>query len=164
LRKFLVTLRAELTARRGIGGNTRLQRKKSANGELPRYGRGPGIPNPIDVHVGKRIRIRRLVLGMNQKTLAQALGVTYQQMQKYETGANRVSASCLSEIADALGVPISSFFEDLEDTSAFPEQRNLRERLGSSETIALIRLFYAIPDVRVRDQFLELVKAVAARR
>jgi transcriptional regulator with XRE-family HTH domain len=140
-----------------------LKGKKSA-GEPRPYGRGTGVPNPIDVHVGKRIRIRRLVLGMTQKTLAQALGVTYQQMQKYQTGANRVSASCLSEIADILGVPISYFFEDFGDTSATPDEQALRERMERPETIELIRLFYAIPDVQVRDQFLELVKAVAASR
>jgi transcriptional regulator with XRE-family HTH domain len=128
------------------------------------FGRGTGVPHPTDVHVGKRIRVRRLVLGMNQETLAKALGLTFQQIQKYEGGANRVSASRLSAMADALGVLISYFFEDMEDASASPEQRTMRERLESSETIALIRLYYTIPDVRVRDRFLELVKAIAASR
>jgi len=67
------------------------------------YGRGTGVPNPVDIHVGKRIRIRRLLLGMNQETLANALGPTFQQVQKYEAGANRVSASRLSAVAEILG-------------------------------------------------------------
>ena len=77
------------------------------------YGRGTSVPNPTDVHVGKRIRIRRLLLGMNQETLANALDLTFQQVQKYEAGANRVSASRLAAMAEILGVPISYFFGDL---------------------------------------------------
>ena len=138
-------------------------KKSKATGEPPRYGRGTGIPNPIDVHVGKRIRMRRLFLGMNQETLANALGLTFQQVQKYEGGANRVSASRLSAVSDILGVPISFFFGDLQldDASGTPEERESRERMERPETIELIRLYYAIPDLRVRQQFLEMVKAVA---
>jgi transcriptional regulator with XRE-family HTH domain len=138
-------------------------KKSKPAGEPPRYGRGTGIPNPIDVHVGKRIRMRRLFLGMNQETLANALGLTFQQVQKYEGGANRVSASRLSAMSDILGVPISFFFGDLQldDTSGTPEEREARERMERPETIELIRLYYAIPDQRVRQQFLEMVKAVA---
>jgi transcriptional regulator with XRE-family HTH domain len=138
-------------------------KKSKPTGEPPRYGRGTGIPNPIDVHVGKRIRMRRLFLGMNQETLANALGLTFQQVQKYEGGANRVSASRLSAMADILGVPISFFFGDLSlgDTSETPEERESRERMERPETIELIRLYYTIPDLRVRQQFLEMVKAVA---
>ncbi|HXO01941.1 MAG TPA: helix-turn-helix transcriptional regulator [Stellaceae bacterium] len=135
-----------------------------AAGDPPRYGRGTGIPNPIDVHVGKRIRMRRLLLGMNQETLANALDLTFQQVQKYEGGANRVSASRLSAMAEILGVPISFFFGDLQpsDSTQTPEEREARERMERPETIELIRLYYAIPDVNVRQQFLEMVKAVAA--
>src|SRR5712675_3034312 len=85
---------------------------------VPKYGRGTGVPNPIDVHVGGRIRMRRLLLGMNQETLARALGLTFQQVQKYEGGANRVSASRLSQIAEVLGVTIAYFFTDLEADGA----------------------------------------------
>ena len=84
----------------------------------PKYGRGTGVPNPIDVHVGSRIRMRRLLLGMNQETLANALGLTFQQVQKYEGGANRVSASRLSAMAEILGVPISYFFGNLQQEDA----------------------------------------------
>jgi transcriptional regulator with XRE-family HTH domain len=127
------------------------------------YGRGTGVPHPVDVHVGKRIRMRRLFLGMNQETLANALGLTFQQVQKYEGGANRVSASRLSAMADILGVPISFFFAELrseggEETTADGEAR---ERLERPETIELVRLYYSIPDERVRREFLLMVKAVA---
>ncbi len=129
----------------------------------PKYGRGTGIPNPIDVHVGNRIRMRRLLLGMNQETLANALGLTFQQVQKYEGGANRVSASRLSAMAEILNVPISYFFGDLrtDDAEISPEDQQLRDHLQRPETIELIRLYYAIPDLNVRRQFLDMAKALA---
>jgi transcriptional regulator with XRE-family HTH domain len=143
-----------------------LKKTSKKVGEAPRYGRGTGIPNPIDVHVGKRIRMRRLFLGMNQETLANALGLTFQQVQKYEGGANRVSASRLSAMADILAVPIAFFFGDLQtgDTDQSPEEQEARERMERPETIELIRLYYAIPDPAVRQQFLDMVKAVAGKR
>jgi transcriptional regulator with XRE-family HTH domain len=145
--------------------------KKSAerqSAERPgasRYGRGTGVPDPIDVHVGARIRTRRLLIGMNQETLAKALDLTFQQVQKYEGGANRVSASRLSEIAAILGVPIGYFFEDIASGDA-TDKRGLeaRERLQRPEAIELIRSYYAITDQRVRSQFIEMVKAVAQSR
>jgi transcriptional regulator with XRE-family HTH domain len=143
-------------------------RKSSLRAEpdkpAPKYGRGTGVPNPIDVHVGARIRMRRLLLGMNQETLANALGLTFQQVQKYEGGANRVSASRLSAMAEILGVPISYFFGDLrpDDAELSPADRRWREHLQKPETIEFIRLYYAIPDPTVRRQFLEMTKTVAA--
>src|SRR6201997_1169047 len=139
-----------------------LKTPKSATA-APRYGRGTGIPNPIDVHVGKRIRMRRLFLGMNQETLANALGLTFQQVQKYEGGANRVSASRLSAMADILSVPISYFFGDLraDDADISPEDRQGREDLHPPETIEVIRLYSPIPDPKVRRQFLDMAKTVA---
>ncbi len=86
------------------------------------------MPNPVDVHVGARVRTRRLLIGMNQETLARALGLTFQQVQKYEGGANRVSASRLSQIAEILGVPISYFFNDLEPDGAEPSRREIEAR------------------------------------
>jgi len=142
-----------------------LNQKNSPRRSSPApYGRGTGRPNPIDIHVGKRIRTRRLLLGMNQETLANALGLTFQQVQKYEGGANRVSASRLSAMADILGVPISYFFNDLllDDDKTTPEERESRERMERPETIELIRLYYAIPDANVRYQFLEMAKAISA--
>jgi transcriptional regulator with XRE-family HTH domain len=128
-----------------------------------RYGRGTGVPDPVDVQVGARIRTRRLLIGMNQETLARALGLTFQQVQKYEGGANRVSASRLSQIAEILDVPISYFFSDLEsdEIRADPHEMQTRERLQRPETIELVRAYYAITDQHVRHQFLDMVKAVA---
>ncbi len=128
-----------------------------------KYGRGTGVPNPIDVHVGNRIRMRRLLLGMNQETLANALGLTFQQVQKYEGGANRVSASRLSAMAEILGVPISYFFGDLrpDDAEISPEDQRWREHLQRPETIEFIRLYYAISDPKIRSQFLEMTKSLA---
>jgi transcriptional regulator with XRE-family HTH domain len=106
--------------------------------------------------------MRRRFLGMQQETLANALGLTYLQAQRYETGANRVTASRLSAIADTLRVPISFFFADLptgDQSSA--EERETRERKHLPETIELVRLYFSIPDLEVRHRFLDLVKAVA---
>jgi transcriptional regulator with XRE-family HTH domain len=137
--------------------------KSKSSGDPPRYGRGTGVPNPVDVHVGKRIRMRRLLLGMNQETLANALGLTFQQVQKYEGGANRVSASRLAAMAEILKVPISFFFGDLqtEDSSPTAAEREWRDHMERPETIELIRLYYAISDPEVRQQFLAMVKSVA---
>jgi transcriptional regulator with XRE-family HTH domain len=150
--------------RRAMGEVVLRASVKSTAGRVgPKYGRGTGIPNPIDIHVGKRIRMRRLLLGMNQQTLATALGVTFQQVQKYEHGANRVSASRLSAMAEILGVSISDFYGDLPAANAevSVEENIRREQLERPETIQLVRLYYAISDPAVRHQFLEMVKAVA---
>lgn len=135
-------------------------------GGRPAYGRGTGVPDPIDVEVGARIRTRRLLIGMNQEQLAKALGLTFQQVQKYEGGANRVSASRLSQIAQILDVPISYFFTDLDgvSTPANPQESAARERLLRPETIELVRAYYGIHDARARHQFLDMIKAVAESR
>ena len=110
----------------------------------PEYGRGTGVPNPIDVEVGGRIRTRRLLLGMNQQALADGLDLTFQQVQKYEHGANRVSASRLAAMAKILAVPISYFFADVQSDGAelsvedktWPSSCNGRRRSSSSVSIA----------------------------
>jgi transcriptional regulator with XRE-family HTH domain len=129
--------------------------------EPPEFGRGTGVPNPIDVHVGKRIRMRRLLLGMNQEKLADALGLTFQQVQKYEGGANRVSASRLSAMADILDVPISFFFGDLEGMATPSLSAEIRAAMEDPHTIELVRLYYAIDNASVRANFLGMVKATA---
>ena len=126
------------------------------------YGRGTGVPHPTDVHVGKRIRQRRLLLGMNQETLAAALGLTFQQVQKYEGGANRVSASRLAAVADRLKVPVSYFFADFDNDSDTAEERASREQMEMPETLDLVRFYDAISDATIRAQFLALVKSLAA--
>jgi transcriptional regulator with XRE-family HTH domain len=129
------------------------------------YGRGTGVSHPVDVEVGARIRQRRLLLGMNQETLARRLGLTFQQVQKYEMGANRVSASRLSDVADVLGVPIAYFFGGISADEAVltVEERQTREVMRQPETIDLVRFYYAIRDDHIRRQFLALVKAIAAK-
>ena len=118
------------------------------------------------MHVGARIRTRRLLIGLNQETLAKALGLTFQQVQKYEGGANRVSASRLAEIAKVLGVPISYFFADLDagGGTGTPHEQEMRELVQRPEAIELIRSYYAIGDQQIRTQFLDLLKAVAQSR
>ena len=120
------------------------------------YGRGTGVPDPVDVYVGGRVRTRRLLLGMNQEELAKRLGLTFQQVQKYESGANRVSASRLWEIAAIVKMPIGYFFPG--DQS----QHRPNEQLQRPESIELIRFFYAIPDGPKRQQFLEMVRVSAS--
>jgi transcriptional regulator with XRE-family HTH domain len=142
-----------------------LSKSATSAGGGARFGRGTGVPEPVDVHVGGRIRTRRLLIGMNQETLANALGLTFQQVQKYEGGANRVSASRLSQVADILGVPIAYFFSDLDlDGDASAGEVEARERLQRPEAIEPIRSYYAISDARIRRQFLDMVKAVAQTR
>ncbi|QDZ01286.1 helix-turn-helix transcriptional regulator [Nitratireductor mangrovi] len=127
-------------------------------------------PNPIDIHVGSRVRLRRNMLGMSQEKLGESLGVTFQQIQKYEKGTNRVGASRLQAIATILNVPVSFFFEDAPVESApgakgFAEDRSTNyvvDFLGSTEGLQLNRAFVKIADSRVRRRVIDLVKALAA--
>ncbi len=127
-------------------------------------------PHPIDQHVGNRVRLRRMMLGFSQDKLAQALGLTFQQVQKYERGANRVSASKLFEIARVLGVQISYFFQDLDGEAATAVQGMAEsaaepfehEQLQRRETAELVRAYYHISNPQVRKRMLDLIKAVAA--
>lgn len=120
------------------------------------------MPHPVDVHVGRRIRHRRWVVGMTQQNLAERVGIKFQQIQKYETGANRVSASRLWDIADALGVDISFFFEGLGE----PEEQRASEGampsdlLGDKEALDLVRSYYAIPENQRRRLF-ELARVLS---
>jgi transcriptional regulator with XRE-family HTH domain len=124
-------------------------------------------PNPVDVHVGSRIRLRRKVLGMSQEKLAEKLGLTFQQVQKYERGANRVSASKLYQAAQALQAPISYFFEGLAEpgveTGTAPDptaERAVSAFLTTPEGLELASVFPRVRDASVRRQMLELVRAV----
>lgn len=126
-------------------------------------------PNPIDVHVGSRIRLRRNMLGLSQERLGESLGITFQQIQKYEKGTNRVGASRLQAIASILNTPVSFFFEgavDDENTNAAGVSEDgaafVTDFLNSSEGLQLNRAFMKIPDPKVRRKILDLVKALAA--
>ncbi|VVT30519.1 helix-turn-helix domain-containing protein [Rhizobium sp. EC-SD404] len=125
-------------------------------------------PNPIDIHVGSRIRLRRTMMGMSQEKLGESLGITFQQIQKYEKGTNRVGASRLQNISSILSVPVSFFFEDAPgDTSTpggFSEAASpnyVVDFLSSSEGLQLNRAFVRIEDPKVRRKLIELAKALA---
>ncbi len=113
------------------------------------------MPHPVDVHVGKRIRHRRWLVGMTQQQLAESVGIKFQQIQKYETGANRVSASRLWDIADALDVEVSFFFEGLDNENAEREEGSAvpSDLLGDKEALDLVRSYYAIPENQRRRLF-----------
>jgi transcriptional regulator with XRE-family HTH domain len=109
------------------------------------------MKHPVDAHVGKRIRHRRWMVGMTQQQLADKVGIKFQQIQKYETGMNRVSASRLWDIADSLGVQIAFFFEGLaEDQVAASAQGDI---LADKEALDLVRSYYAIPEAQRRRLF-----------
>ncbi|HKP77513.1 MAG TPA: helix-turn-helix transcriptional regulator [Phenylobacterium sp.] len=124
-------------------------------------GRGDG-PHPVDRHVGLRIRMRRKELGVSQERLADALGITFQQVQKYERGANRVSASKLWEIAAALKTPVAYFYDGLGDRDALAAERDAaQEFMLSSEGIELMTAFPRIAEPAIRRKIVELVRVVA---
>ena len=120
------------------------------------------MTHPVDVHVGKRVRHRRWLIGMTQQQLAEQVGIKCQQIQKYETGANRISASRLWDIADALDVPVSFFFEGLDDAhKSTPEKPNVpADLMGDKEALDLVRSYYAIPENQRRRLF-ELARVLS---
>ncbi|WP_417585108.1 helix-turn-helix domain-containing protein [Nitrincola sp.] len=129
-------------------------------------------PHPIDLHVGKRLRELRMLKGLRQSQIAKLLGITFQQVQKYERGANRVSASRLYDVAEALGVPVSSFYDDIPPdligTSIAQRSATITQSAVSREdpmqrreTLELVRCYYGIEDEGLRDRFFELLKSVS---
>ena len=132
-------------------------------------------PSPIDVHVGSRIRLRRTLLGMSQERLGEALGLTFQQVQKYERGVNRVGASRLFDLSRVLDVPISFFFDDMPDSLSANFGGVPSRRLGGGgesqdpfgddtlsrrETLELVRAYYRITDPSVRKRVFDLIKSM----
>jgi transcriptional regulator with XRE-family HTH domain len=135
-------------------------------------------PNPIDVHVGRRLRLRRTLLGMSQERLAQLLGLTFQQIQKYERGVNRIGSSRLYELGQILHVPVSFFFDDMaegdgdrgrevlvpglaEEAPGFVFDDQAALPIDRRETLELVRAFNRIADAGVRKRLFELAKALA---
>jgi transcriptional regulator with XRE-family HTH domain len=110
------------------------------------------MKHPVDAHVGKRIRHRRWMVGMTQQQLADKVGIKFQQIQKYETGMNRVSASRLWDIADALGVTISFFFEGLTEGTPTAQTAG-GDMMADKEALELVRSYYAIPEAQRRRLF-----------
>ncbi|MEC3862272.1 helix-turn-helix transcriptional regulator [Mesobacterium sp. TK19101] len=121
------------------------------------------LAHPVDLHVGKRIRQRRWLVGVTQQQLAERVGIKFQQIQKYETGANRVSASRLWDIADALDVPVSFFFDGLESSdteNAETHDSVPADLMGDKEALDLVRSYYAIPENQRRRLF-ELARVLS---
>jgi len=126
-------------------------------------------PNPVDVHVGGRVRLRRTLLGKSQEKLGRALGLTFQQVQKYERGTNRISSSKLFHLSRILDVPISFFFDDMPalGPDAMPGLSETKttylelDPLIKRETVDLVRAYYKISDPKVRKRLFELTKAIA---
>ncbi len=137
------------------------------------YGHGTGIPSPVDVHVGARLRVRRTLLGMSQTTLGDAIGLTFQQMQKYERGTNRISSSRLYDLSRVLDVPIAYFFDDMssEVAATSPVVGGGRAKkppsyepnpMARRETLELVRAYYKITDPQVRKRLYELTKTLGS--
>ena len=127
-------------------------------------------PNPVDKHVGSRVRMRRLMVGMSQERLGDALGLTFQQIQKYEKGTNRIGASRLQQISEILQVPVSFLFEgapggtaNADGVSDAPSPAYVAEFLATTEGLALIRAFTRIPDIKLRRAIVDLVQQIGAR-
>src|SRR6201995_4176193 len=126
-------------------------------------------PNPIDKHVGARVRMRRMMLGMSQEKLGDALGLTFQQVQKYEKGANRIGASRLQQISNILQVPVSFFFEGAPQTpgqptgnfSEAPSPAYVSDFLATSDGLALTKAFMNIKDGKLRRRIVDLAEQIA---
>ena len=131
--------------------------------------------NAVDVHVGKRVRLRWTLLGMSQEQREASLNITFQQVQKYERGANRISASRLWDISQILDVQISYFFDDMTDDTMRSSPRrvsrgentdfdddNVRDTMARRETLELVRTYYSIESSKVRKRISEMVKSLAA--
>ena len=134
-----------------------------------------GVPRAVDIHVGARLRLRRTLLGISQEKLGEAVGLTFQQIQKYERGANRVGASRLYEFSRVLDIPVSYFFEEMNDKTVATRGRRIAPKelgdqdqaelasnpLARRETLELVRAYYKIGNTKVRKRTFELVKSLA---
>ena len=128
-------------------------------------------PNPIDKHVGSRVRMRRMMLSMSQEKLGDALGLTFQQVQKYEKGTNRIGASRLQQISGILQVPVAFFFEGAPDVpngrvpalgfKDAPSPAYVSDFLATSDGLALTKAFMRIPDAKLRRRIVDLVEQIA---
>jgi transcriptional regulator with XRE-family HTH domain len=127
----------------------------------------PKPPNPVDRHVGSRVRMRRIMLGMSQEKLGEGLGLTFQQIQKYEKGTNRIGASRIQQISEILQVPVSFLFEGSPGSSAAadgfgaaPSPAYVADFLATAEGLALIRAFTRLPDIKLRRAIVDMVELI----
>lgn len=118
------------------------------------------MKHPVDVHVGKRVRHRRWMVGMTQQQLAERVGIKFQQIQKYETGMNRISASRLWDISEALDVPVGFFFDGLRDAAGGSTEDLPADILADKEALELVRSYYAIPETQ-RKRLFELARVLS---
>lgn len=149
------------------------KRKKSGNRKSAakrQHTDANGSPNPVDIHVGGRVRLQRTLLGLSQEKLGESVGLTFQQIQKYERGANRIGASRLHEFSQILDVPVSFFFDGfdqdlLKKSSKKSKAKNNgtegEDYLQKRETLELVRAYYRIPDALVRKRLFDTIKALA---
>ena len=127
------------------------------------------MPHPVDIHVGKQLRMRRTILGLSQEAIGNVIGVTFQQVQKYERGVNRMGSSRLFDFAKCLSVPVSYFFEGLQPDVSKPSMPGVaemnagfeHERTTSRETLEMVRAYYRITDANVRKRVFDLIKSLA---
>ncbi len=137
------------------------------------YGRGTGKPHPVDVHVGRQLRLRRTLLGMSQEKLGEAIGLTFQQVQKYERGANRIGSIRLYDLTRVLDVPVEYFFGDMpaEVAASSPPQGRRKAKeppsykldpMDKRETLEFVRVYYKISNHQARKRLFEVVKALGA--
>ncbi len=150
--------------------------RANALGETEPDGRGARRANPIDVHVGIRVRLRRMLLGMSQEKLGEHLGLTFQQIQKYEKGINRIGASRLFDLSQVMGVPVQYFYEELPvhvaesgaaGAAGFAEgasENYAAEFLASREGLELNKAFARVADLRVRRALVELIRSLASEQ
>jgi transcriptional regulator with XRE-family HTH domain len=127
-------------------------------------------PNPIDKHVGSRVRMRRMMLGMSQEKLGAALGLTFQQVQKYEKGTNRIGASRMAQISETLQVPVAFFYEGAPSGMGGPpglgeaqSPAYVADFLATSDGLALVKAFQQIADGKIRRRIVDLVEAIAGQ-
>jgi len=135
--------------------------------------RVPGVADPVDVHAGSRVRLRRTLLGLSQEKLGEAVGLTFQQIQKYERGANRIGASRMYDLSHVLDVPVSFFFKDMPDEikkrddtpsdslGAHTLEEADKDPLTRHETLELVRAYYKVGNAAVRKRIFELIKSLA---
>lgn len=122
-------------------------------------------PNPIDVHIGARIRLRRTAIGLSQEKLGEALGITFQQIQKYEKGTNRVGGSRMAAIAECLSVPVAHFFEEAPSATSTPDRfeatPTVTELAAMPDMARMMRAFSKVADSRARRSIIEITERVA---
>lgn len=124
-------------------------------------GRRKGQIDPVDAHVGARLRMRRTLVGMSQEQLGATVGISFQQVQKYERGINRMGASRLYQFAKILRIPVSYYFDELEGHESQNLVTTEEEKIYSRETLTLVRAYYAVPDKKQREKIMSLIKTMA---